>query len=77
MYYKFDSELFANDVIACLERVGFDHFILEAKTTEKVVLRAIKWRNGTISAQTVAKFCNVMRRSPLVYFKPVVEKRKK
>lgn len=70
--YKFDHQKFADDVIACVERIGWNEFIFKAKTTEKVMLRAMKWRNGTISAQTVAKFCNVMGRSPLVYFKPVL-----
>lgn len=69
IYYKFDHGRFADDIILCVDDIGWDEFIYRANTTEKVLLRAIKWRQGTVSAQTVAKFCNVMGRSPLVYFK--------
>lgn len=66
--YKFNHTKFANDVIRCIEYYGWDELITRAHTTEKVMLRAIKWRTGTISVQTMAKFCNAMDRSPLVYF---------
>lgn len=66
--YKFEHDKFANDLIEYVERIGWDEFIFQEKTTEKVMLRAMKWRQGTVSAQTVAKFCNVMRKSPLLYY---------
>jgi len=66
--YKFDAIRFSDDLIKCVEEIGWNEFIVQAKTTEKVMLRAMRWRTGTISAQTVAKFCNVMKRSPLLYF---------
>jgi len=73
MNYRFNSHKFANDVIACVERIGWDTFRTNAKTTDKVMARAMMFCQGTISAQTVAKFCNVMNRSPLVYFSPKEE----
>lgn len=71
--YRFNHQKFADDLISAIERIGWDEFRCKAKTTDKVMLRAIKWANGTISAQTVAKYCNVMKKSPLLYFKDTGE----
>lgn len=72
--YRFNSQKFADDIILYVELVGWDNFIHSAGTTEKVLLRAIKWQSGTVSTHTLAKFCNAMNRSPLVYYEHKVIK---
>jgi len=71
-YFKFNSSRFADDMIKYIETVGWDNFRRTAHTTDKVMLRAIKWEGGTISTHTLAKFCTTMKRSPLLYFELII-----
>jgi len=73
MAYRFQTIRFINDCIVWIEANGWDVFRERAKTTDKVMCRILGWSQGTISAHTVAKVCNVIGKSPLLYYKDNAE----
>lgn len=65
---KFDSMTFRQDVKAAIRKMGWDVFKRKARTTDKVMRRVLGLESGTISTQTMTKFCNAMDKNPTDYF---------